>query len=116
MRVEAPDLSQELLRVHPLPRQVALEVLDGIKDHCVRDIEKDPEDTRWEYTYHQRLFTYQAPGVEEIYDQIDRLETTEITTESYMEYDERYRLLVLPALGLLLLETLLLGTRFRKLP
>ena len=52
----------------------------------------------------------------EIYDQIDRLETSEITTESYMEYDERYRGLVLPALGLLLLETLLLGTRFRKLP
>jgi Ca-activated chloride channel family protein len=52
----------------------------------------------------------------EIYDEIDRLETSEITTESYMEYDERYRRLVLPALGLLLLETLLLGTRFRKLP
>ena len=52
----------------------------------------------------------------EIYDEIDRLETSEITTESYMEYDERYRRLVLPALGLLLLETVLLGTRFRKLP
>jgi Ca-activated chloride channel family protein len=52
----------------------------------------------------------------EIYNEIDRLETSEITTESYMEYDERYRGLVLPALGLLLLETLLLGTRFRKLP
>ncbi len=52
----------------------------------------------------------------EIYDEIDRLETSEITTESYMEYEERYRGLVLPALGLLLLETLLLGTRFRKLP
>ncbi len=51
-----------------------------------------------------------------IYDEIDRLEKTEITTESYMEYDERYRRLVLPALGLLLLETVLLGTRFRKLP
>ncbi len=51
-----------------------------------------------------------------IYDEIDRLETTEIITESYMEYDERYRRLVLPALALLLLETVLLGTRFRKLP
>ena len=30
----------------------------------------------------------------EIYEQIDRLETSEITTESYMEYDERYRGLV----------------------
>jgi Ca-activated chloride channel family protein len=52
----------------------------------------------------------------EIYDEIDRLETSEIITESYMEYDERYRGLVLPALGLLLLETALLGTRLRKLP
>ncbi|MFQ5351436.1 MAG: VWA domain-containing protein, partial [Thermoanaerobaculia bacterium] len=57
-----------------------------------------------------------SAALAEIYDEIDRLETSEITTESYMEYDERYRRLVLPALGLLLLETLLLGTRFRKLP
>ena len=57
-----------------------------------------------------------SEALAEIYDEIDRLETSEITTESYMEYDERYRRLVLPALGLLLLETLLLGTRFRKLP
>ena len=55
-------------------------------------------------------------ALNEIYDQIDQLETSEITTESYMEYDERYRGLVLPALALLLLETVLLGTRFRKLP
>ncbi len=51
-----------------------------------------------------------------IYDEIDRMEKTEVTTESHMEYDERFRMLALPALGLLLLETLLLGTRLRKLP
>ena len=40
----------------------------------------------------------------------------EITTDTYMEYDERFRWLVFPALGLVLLEVLLLGTRFRNLP
>lgn len=52
----------------------------------------------------------------EIYDQIDQLEKTEITMHTYMEYNERFRWFVLPALGLLLLEVGLLGTRFRKLP
>lgn len=33
------------------------EVLDGIKDHWVRD-PNDPKDERWEYTYHQRLTKY----------------------------------------------------------
>ncbi len=52
----------------------------------------------------------------EIYDQIDELEKTEITTDTYMEYHERFRRFVLPAVALLLIEVLLLGTRFRKLP
>ncbi|MCB1057518.1 MAG: VWA domain-containing protein [Acidobacteria bacterium] len=55
-------------------------------------------------------------GLEAIYDKIDQLEKTEITTDTYMEYNERFRWLVFPALGLLLFEVLLLGTRFRKLP
>ena len=38
-----------------------MEVCEGIKDHLVRDPE-DPSDTRWEYTYHQRLFSYTLPG------------------------------------------------------
>lgn len=42
-------------------REYVLEVIDGIKDHWVRD-PNDPTDTRWEYTYHQRLFGY-APTV-----------------------------------------------------
>ena len=36
------------------------EVRDGIKDHWVRD-PLDPEDTRWQYTYHARLFRYEVP-------------------------------------------------------
>ena len=33
------------------------EVCDGIKDHLIRD-PNDPDDHRWEYTYHKRLFGY----------------------------------------------------------
>ena len=41
-------------------QEYVMEVLDGIKDHLVRD-RNDPRDTRWEYTYHQRLFKYEVP-------------------------------------------------------
>ncbi len=51
-------------------QEYVMEVLDGIKDHLVRDPD-DPADTRWEYTYHQRLFNYTLPGGNEIYDQIE---------------------------------------------
>ncbi len=51
-----------------------------------------------------------------IYDEIDQLEKTEITTHTYMEFHERFRAFVVPAVALLVLEVLLLGTRFRKLP
>ena len=36
------------------------EVRDGIKDHWIRD-PLDPEDTKWQYTYHGRLFCYEVP-------------------------------------------------------
>ena len=49
------------------------QVLDGIKDHCVRDTVADPDDTRWEYTYHQRLFSYSIPKLLEGFDQIELL-------------------------------------------
>ncbi len=55
-------------------------------------------------------------ALEQIYREIDELEKTEITMSSYMEYNERFRWFVIPALALLLLEVVLLGTRFRKLP
>jgi len=43
-------------------QEYTMEVCEGIKDHLVRRPD-DPEDTRWEYTYHQRLFTYNTPGL-----------------------------------------------------
>ncbi len=36
------------------------EVRDGIKDHWIRN-PIDPEDTKWQYTYHERLFAYEVP-------------------------------------------------------
>jgi thymidylate synthase len=54
-------------------QEYVLEVLDGIKDHCVRTDAENPEDTRWEYTYHQRLFEYSVPGKKEPYNQIELL-------------------------------------------
>jgi len=52
-------------------QEYTMEVLEGIKDHLVRD-QRDPGDTRWEYTYHQRLFGYAVPTLAPI-DQIETL-------------------------------------------
>ncbi len=46
-------------------QEYVMEVCEGIKDHLVRNPE-DPGDTRWEYTYHRRLFAYDMPGREPI--------------------------------------------------
>jgi thymidylate synthase len=52
-------------------QEYVMEVCEGIKDHLVRD-HRDPGDTRWEYTYHQRLFRYAVPGLGD-FDQIETL-------------------------------------------
>jgi len=52
--------------------EYVMEVCDGIKDHLVRNPE-DSKDTRWEYTYHQRLFAYTVPGLARPIDQIETL-------------------------------------------
>ena len=52
-------------------QEYAMEVLDGIKDHLVRGSATKEEDTRWEYTYHQRLSAYRVPGIDRIFDQIE---------------------------------------------
>ncbi len=51
-------------------QEYVLEVIEGIKDHCIRNAD-DPDDTKWEYTYHQRLFDYAVPGIEKPFDQIE---------------------------------------------
>jgi thymidylate synthase len=52
-------------------QEYVMEVCEGIKDHLVRNT-RDPGDTRWEYTYHQRLFAYQVPTLRP-FDQIETL-------------------------------------------
>jgi len=44
------------------------EVLYGVHDHWIA-----PEEGKWEYTYHERLFAYRVPGAAEPIDQIARL-------------------------------------------
>jgi Ca-activated chloride channel homolog len=64
-----------------------------------------------------QYFRAQDPeGLKKIYENIDKLEKTEIKTTSYMRYRELFAPLALLALGFLVLEMLLAHTRFRKLP
>ena len=50
-------------------QEYVMEVCEGIKNHLVRD-PRNPDDHRWEYTYHQRLFAYEVPTLEP-FDQIE---------------------------------------------
>lgn len=52
----------------------------------------------------------------EIYDEIGRLETTEVTSRIHLEYSERYASFLWPGLLLLLAEFVLRQTRLRSLP
>lgn len=49
-------------------QEYTMEVCDGIKNHWVRN-KNDPSDTRWQYTYNQRLFNYDVG--EELFNQIE---------------------------------------------
>ena len=51
-----------------------------------------------------------------IYDEIDRLEKTEVQVKKYQRYSEIFPFVVLPGLAVLLLETILNHTVWRKLP
>jgi len=53
-------------------------------------------------------------SLENIYNEINKLEKTEIEEMRYFNYDEKYRPLVFLALGLLVLEILLRKTIFRS--
>lgn len=41
------------------------EVVQGVHDHWI-----DPANKKWQYTYHERLFRYVVPGIEEPINQI----------------------------------------------
>jgi len=50
--------------------EYVMEVCEGIKDHLIRNPD-DPADTRWEYTYHRRMCSYDVPTL----DPLDQIET-----------------------------------------
>lgn len=67
MTVEEPLSEPRLHRDFPggldTLEEYRQEVVDGIKDHWIRD-PKNPADKRWEYTYHGRALRYEVPGIE----------------------------------------------------
>jgi len=52
--------------------EYVMEVCDGIKDHLIRNPDV-VSDTRWDYTYHQRLFEYGVHGGGAPFDQIEKM-------------------------------------------
>jgi Ca-activated chloride channel family protein len=57
-----------------------------------------------------------SQALEAIYHEIDQLEKTTTVAERFQHYAERFPLVLLPALGLLGLEVVLVTTRFRTIP
>jgi Ca-activated chloride channel family protein len=55
-------------------------------------------------------------ALQEIYGEINRLEKSANVLEHYQQYAERFSWFLLPALGLLLIELLLINTRLRTIP
>ena len=57
-----------------------------------------------------------AERLEDVYAEIDRLEKSPSEGRLYSEYRELYQWFLLPGLGLILVQVVLAGTRFRSLP
>ncbi len=57
-----------------------------------------------------------SKALENVYEQIDKLEKTEVKIKEYMEYEELFWWFLIPALALLIIEIILSQTRFRKIP
>jgi Ca-activated chloride channel family protein len=57
-----------------------------------------------------------SQALQAIYGEIDRLEKTTTVAQQFQQYAERFPLLLLPGLGLLVLEVVLSSTRFRTVP
>ncbi len=57
-----------------------------------------------------------AKTLEAVYQEIDQLETTEVTSSVHVDYAERFAYLLWPGLFMLVLEMVLANTRFRRIP
>jgi len=93
---------------------------DVFRSKIYQTIQADiDEDTRQAIAKKTGGKYYRADNTEtlrKIYDDIDRLETTEVETKKYVQIEELLAWAVWPGLGFLLLELLLGNTVWRKLP
>ena len=55
-------------------------------------------------------------ALKNIYEQIDKMERTEVKIKEYMEYEELFIFFLLPGLLFLIIEIILANTRLRKIP
>lgn len=88
------------------------------QQYIYRDVDID-EETLQSIAQKTAAKYYRATDTDklkEIYEQIDKLETTEVKVKEYTEYKELFHFALIPGIILLLLEALLGNTRFRKLP
>lgn len=80
------------------------------------DIDEDTLKTIAHETNAKYFRATDTKELEKIYDEIDRLEKTEVKTKEYTEYNELFHWFVIPGLLLLLLEIILGNTLLRKIP
>lgn len=88
------------------------------KQYVYQDVDLD-EDTLKEIAKITGATYFRATntkGLAEIYETINKMETTEVKVKEYMEYDELFAIFLIPGLLLLLAEVVLANTRFRKIP
>jgi Ca-activated chloride channel family protein len=64
----------------------------------------------------ESIFARSTATLRNIYEDIDRLEKTEVEMKKYQRYRELFMWVALPGLVLLLLEIILSNTVWRKLP
>lgn len=89
----------------------------GIRQILVQlDIDEETLQRIAEKTGGQYFRATDTEGLKKIYDTIDKLEKSEAKVKHYQEYHELFRYWVIPALLLLLLESLLRETVFRRFP
>ncbi len=88
------------------------------KRYTYQDVDID-EKTLTEMAEKTGAKYYRATDTQElakIYEEIDKLEKTEVKVREYTEYHELFHWFLIPGLLLLLLEILLANTRLRKIP
>jgi Ca-activated chloride channel family protein len=88
------------------------------KDYVYQEVDLDENTLREiaRITGGEYFRAMDTASLEKVYDEIDRMEKTEAKVKEYMEYEELFHRFALPGLLLLLLEFVLVSTRFRKIP